>query len=82
LAREWYQKAAEAGNAAAMTNLGHLYEEGLGVAQDYTQARTWYEKAAVGGDCSAEFNLSRLNPKGLGQLEINAQRFRSNQSAL
>jgi hypothetical protein len=29
-----------------MFNLGLLYDEGHGVAQDYAKAREWYEKAA------------------------------------
>ncbi|HYY27947.1 MAG TPA: hypothetical protein VE860_08390 [Chthoniobacterales bacterium] len=33
-AREWFQKAADAGNTDAMAGLG-LYDRGLGVAQDY-----------------------------------------------
>ena len=49
-AREWFEKAAAAGNVGAMTNLGFLYEKGWGVPQDYVKARDWYEKAAAGGD--------------------------------
>ena len=33
----------------AMLDLGRLYENGLGVAQDYAKAREWYEKAADKG---------------------------------
>ena len=32
-----------------MNSLGVLYENGLGVPRNYTQARQWYEKAAVAG---------------------------------
>ena len=46
-AREWYEKAAAAGDAAAMRNLGFLYANGQGVPQDYAKAREWYEKAAA-----------------------------------
>ena len=45
-AREWYEKAADKGDAIAMTDLGELYDNGQGVAQDYAKAREWYEKAA------------------------------------
>ena len=34
----WYRKAAEQGDAVAQYNLGVLYHEGHGVAQDDTQA--------------------------------------------
>ena len=33
-----------------MTNLGRLYSNGHGVAQDYAKAREWFEKAADKGD--------------------------------
>ena len=52
-AREWYEKAADKGDAGAMTNLGLLYDNGQGVAQDYVKAREWYEKAADKGDAGA-----------------------------
>ena len=59
-AREWFQKAAEAGNNVAMVNLGYLYEKGLGGAQDYAKAREWYQKAADAGNPDAKQALSRL----------------------
>jgi uncharacterized protein len=43
-ARQWYQKAADSGNALAMNNLGYLYEYGQGGALDYAQARRWFQK--------------------------------------
>ena len=49
-----------------MFNLGLLYDEGHGVAQDYAKAREWYEKAADKGDTTAM--------KNLGWLYANAQR--------
>jgi hypothetical protein len=65
-AREWFEKAAEEGNATAMINLGLLYENGHGVAQDYATAREWYEKAAAKDDAGAMFNLGLLYAKGRG----------------
>jgi TPR repeat protein len=44
-AREWYQKAVEAGNNDAANGLGLLYQKGNGVAQDYGKAREWFQKA-------------------------------------
>jgi TPR repeat protein len=46
---EWYRKAAGQGNADAENNIGDLYENGLGVSQDYVQAMVWYRKAADQG---------------------------------
>ena len=37
--REWWEKAATAGEARSMFDLGGLYDYGLGVAQDYAKAR-------------------------------------------
>jgi hypothetical protein len=64
--REQYEKAAAKGDANAMFNLGVLYHNGQGVAQDYTKAREWYEKAAAKGDASAMFNLGVLYDNGFG----------------
>ncbi len=36
------EKAADKGDATAMNNLGVLYDNGQGVAQDYAKAREWY----------------------------------------
>ena len=48
----WCRKAADKGNAWAQTSLGFMYQNGLGVAQDYVQAQAWYEKAMAGGRSS------------------------------
>ncbi|KAI9136190.1 hypothetical protein BKA69DRAFT_1105614 [Paraphysoderma sedebokerense] len=37
---DWFEKAAELGNASAMNNLGFLYQNGWGVSK----AKRWYEK--------------------------------------
>src|SRR5262249_17833127 len=65
-AREWYEKAAEKGDAKAMVNLGLLYKKARGVAQDYVKAREWYEKAAAEGHTDAMANLGLLHIKGRG----------------
>jgi TPR repeat protein len=69
-ARQWYEKAAAAGEATAMTRLGWLYEVGWGVPQDYGQARQWYEKAASYGDIMAKERLQELS-KGSDHRVIN-----------
>jgi TPR repeat protein len=50
LARQLYQKAANAGYPAGYFNIGILYSQGDGVSQDYTEARKWYEKAIAAND--------------------------------
>jgi len=56
----WFRKAAAAGSAAAMHNLGAMYEHGHGVAQGYAQARGWYRRAAEAGNAPAAERLYRL----------------------
>ena len=48
---------AEAGDAKAQNSLGFMYNEGLGVSQDYAEAVKWYGKAAEQGDANAQYNL-------------------------
>jgi TonB family protein len=55
-----YEKAAAAGDVAAMSALGDLYYFGDGVPQDYRKAREWYEKAASEGDAVAMRYLANL----------------------
>jgi TPR repeat protein len=59
-ARQWYEKAVAAGDAAAMTYIGVLYHNGNGVDRDYKQARHWYEKAATAGNADAKERLKNL----------------------
>ncbi|WP_408591282.1 hypothetical protein [Novosphingobium sp.] len=72
-ARNWYLQAAAMGYAAAMYNLGVLYENGQGVPQDYVQARRWYAQAAAKGDAVAMYNLGVLYGNGKGGPEDYAQ---------
>ena len=41
----------------AQYNLGVMYYEGRGVAQNYQQALSWYQKAANQGVAGAQYNL-------------------------
>ena len=51
-ARDWYQKAAEAGNARAAWKLGDLLQPDAP-----EQAHDWYQKAAAGGELHAALRL-------------------------
>src|SRR6516225_7829546 len=54
----WYRKAAEAGDAAGMANLGFMYEKGRGgLPKDDSQAVSWYRKAAEAGNARGMANL-------------------------
>ena len=46
-------KAAAQGYAEAQCNLGVLYNNGSGVAQDFKAAAAWYAKAAASGSANA-----------------------------
>ena len=62
-AREYYQQAAEMGEATALKNLGILYEFGQGVEQDYIKAESYYQQAIEKGSESAPNNLKGLREK-------------------
>jgi len=49
------RKAAEAGDGQAMSDLGRMYEYGVGIPQDPAEAVKWFRKAAEAG-----------NPQGMG----------------
>jgi hypothetical protein len=57
---------AEAGDKVAQTNVGEIYEKGLGTAPDYANAAKWYQKAADQGYRRALTNLGFLYEQGLG----------------
>ena len=63
-ALELFRKAAERGDADALSNLGWAYESGLGVAKDLQQATAWYGKAADQGHQYALQRLDKLRNGG------------------
>jgi localization factor PodJL len=67
LARSWYTKAANAGNARAMHNLGVLDAEDGGAGKpDYAEAAQWFRRAGELGVRDSQFNLAVLLGRGLG----------------
>jgi predicted kinase len=63
--RVWMQ-AAEGGDVEAQTNVGEIYERGMGLEPNHEAAATWYQKAADKGYSRALFNLGTLYEQGLG----------------
>ncbi|MCB1486188.1 MAG: hypothetical protein KDJ88_01895, partial [Bauldia sp.] len=51
---------AEAGDVAAQTLIGLIYEGGYGVPQSFTDALGWYQLAAQAGDREAQFALGMM----------------------
>ena len=58
--------AAEGGDAGAQTNVGEIFERGLGGEPNYEAALIWYRKAAQQGNARAQFNLGTMYEQGLG----------------
>jgi len=57
---------AEQGVADAQHNLGLMYGNGQGVAQDYKTAVKWYTLAAKQGDADSQYNLGVIYANGIG----------------
>jgi hypothetical protein len=57
---------AQQGQAEAQTQVGELYERGVGTVPDYATAASWYAKASQQGDSRALINLASLHERGLG----------------
>ena len=57
---------AQAGDTKAMTMLGELYANAMGVKRDYAKAADWYKRAADGGDREGMFALAMLRLGGRG----------------
>lgn len=65
-AKNWYELAAEGGNALAMHNLGDLYRQGKGVKQSGGEAFRWYKKAAEAGHAIGLEDMADCHLKGIG----------------
>ena len=61
-----FQSLAQQGNPMAQYNVGTLYYEGLGVAQNYEIAMEWFRKSANQGYADAQYNLGVMYENGRG----------------
>ena len=59
-----FQPLAQQGDALAQNNLGVMYENGQGVAQNHQQAFTWFQRAANQWDDDAQYNLGVMYYQG------------------
>jgi len=57
-------QAAQAGYPLALYEMGYLYEEGDGVAENVAEAARWYKLGAAQGEPSAEAALGQLYEDG------------------
>lgn len=61
-----YRPLAAQGDVRAQNDLGALYDNGQGVAQDFSEAVMWYRQAAEKGYAPAQANLCRTYFMGRG----------------
>ena len=59
-------RAQYANDPKAMTMLGELYANALGVKRDYAKAAQWYQRAADAGDREGMFALAMMRLSGRG----------------
>ncbi len=63
---QWFELAAEQGNADAMFYIGEIYKNGKGVMKDINKAAKWYLKAAELDHTEAQFNIGFCYKNGKG----------------
>lgn len=63
---EWFLKAARAGHADAMDNLGNCCKDGEGVAEDKELAVAWHQKAAKKGLPWGQYHFAKCLLNGTG----------------
>ena len=59
-AMQWYQEAANAGNAQGLIGMAVMYANGRGVQPDIEKARQYLQQAAAMGDLQAQTDLTLL----------------------
>ena len=74
----WYKIAAEQGNAGAQRRLGEMYNQGLGVAQDFIQAYMWFYILSISQREEDKEDLlgpvaKRMKPQDIDQARKSAQ---------
>ncbi len=67
------KRAQENNDPKAMTMLGELYANALGVKRDYAKAAEWYKRGAEAGDREAMFALAMLRLSGHGSTMANRE---------
>jgi len=77
----WFKLAGSSGDPFAQTELGMMFEGGLGTAADLSQAREWYRLAAADGYPPAMVLLASLYSQGKGIAQDRGEAFRLLQRA-
>jgi len=63
-AKQYYLQAIDRGSAAAMNNLGALYDQGWGVPKDPVKAYKWYRASVDKGNSLALYNMGSMYRNG------------------
>ena len=72
---EFYRLSAEKNFPLALHELGHIYDNGLGVEQDIDEAINWYEKAITEGRVVYSYhNLGMIYQYGSKNIEVNVDK--------
>src|SRR5882672_4018700 len=66
-------EGAEANDMDAQTNLGYMYDQGLGCGRSVNTAASWYRKATERGNPLRQNNLADMYFKGEGVRQDNAR---------
>jgi len=61
-----FKSLAAQGSAEAQASVALMYENGLGVLQDYREAAKWHRLAAKQGDVQSQAALALMYENGLG----------------
>lgn len=64
LARQFFQRAADAGEPEAYAALGNMYWKGIGVVQSNETAYNLFRKGAEKGDAASQYGLGSMHLKG------------------
>ena len=67
---------ANKGDTIAQRMLGVMYDDGTGVAQNYSEALIWWRKLADQGDAGAQFIVGLRYAEGKGLIQDNAKAVR------
>jgi uncharacterized protein len=62
----WYLLAATQGHAEAQNNLGVMYKDGKGVAENFKAATKWFRLAAEQGNVNSQYQLGWIYTVGTG----------------
>jgi hypothetical protein len=73
---EWMRKA-ELGDVAAQSNLGYIYNLGVGVTKDLVQAHVWWSIAAANGCISVKENLESIEEEMTLEQKAKAEKLAS-----